>query len=110
MSNVLLSRSRYIANANQSLRFYREYFKPKIEQEIDKDRLRFLIKYQGTEFFINIDTILQPNLGHFLEIKSRTWSRKDAELKSRLSSELAGLLGATFEMATRNDYFEMLEK
>ena len=83
MSNVLLSRSRYIANATQSLRFYREYFKPKFEHEIEKDRLRYLIKYQGTEFFINIDTIVKPGLGKFLEIKSRTWSRKDAEQKIR---------------------------
>ncbi len=29
--NVLLSRSRFLAPATQSLRFYREYFKPKEE-------------------------------------------------------------------------------
>jgi 5-methylthioadenosine/S-adenosylhomocysteine deaminase len=110
MSNVLLSRSRYFATANQSLRFYREYFKPKTEQEIDKDRLRFLIKYQGTEFFVNIDTVQKPSLGSYLEIKCRTWSRKDAELKSRLSGELAELLGVTFQNATTKDYFEMLGK
>jgi 5-methylthioadenosine/S-adenosylhomocysteine deaminase len=110
MANVLLSRSRYFATANQSLRFYREYFKPKNEQEIDKDRLRYLIKYQGTEFFVNIDSVLKPTLGSYMEIKCRTWSRKDAELKSRLSGELAGVLGVTFENATRSDYFEMLGK
>jgi len=108
LSNVLLSRSRYIANANQSLRFYREYFKPKKEDEIDKDRQRFLIKYQGTEFFINLDTVQKPSLGSFLEIKCRTWSRRDAELKSKLTSELAELLGVTFHNATPKDYFEML--
>ena len=110
MANVLLSRSRYIAAANQSLRFYREYFKPRNEQEIDKDRIRFLIKYQGTEFFINFDSVIKPSLGSYLEIKCRTWSRKDAELKSKLTGELAELLGVTFENATRIDYFEMLGK
>ncbi|MCE1252810.1 MAG: amidohydrolase family protein [Anaerolineae bacterium] len=107
-SNVLLSRSRYIAPAIQSLRFYREYFKPRFENEIEKDRLRFLIKYQGTEFFINIDTLIKPGLGSFLEIKSRTWSKKDAEQKSQLATQLAELIGISVETATPKDYFEML--
>ncbi|MDP3721299.1 MAG: amidohydrolase, partial [Anaerolineaceae bacterium] len=81
---VLLSRSRYMAAATQSPRFYREYFKPQIEKVIEKDRIRFLIKYEGFEFFINIDEITKPHLGFFLEVKSRTWSRQDAELKSTL--------------------------
>jgi 5-methylthioadenosine/S-adenosylhomocysteine deaminase len=108
MSNILLSRSRYIAPATQSLRFYREYFKPKFENEIEKDRLRFLIKYQGTEFFINIDTVLKPSLGSYLEIKSRTWSQKDAEQKSKLATNLAEIIGISFDTATPKDYFEML--
>ena len=37
-SEVLLSRSRYLAPANHSLRFYREYFKPHSEVNIEKDR------------------------------------------------------------------------
>jgi hypothetical protein len=32
-------------------------------------------------------------MGTFLEIKSRTWSRKDADLKAELTSELLNLLG-----------------
>ena len=106
--NVVLSRSRFIADANQSLRFYREYFKPVSEHEINKDRLRFLIKYQGTEFFINIDKVTQPELGNYLEIKSRTWSKKDAILKSKLTGELTDLLGVKFENAIREEYFDML--
>ena len=51
---VLLSRSRYIAPAAQSLRFYREYFKPKSEIAIEKDRQRWLIQYKETEFFVNL--------------------------------------------------------
>ncbi|MFT3893838.1 MAG: amidohydrolase [Anaerolineales bacterium] len=38
-NEVLLSRSRFLAPATNSLRFYREYFKPKSEVAIEKDRL-----------------------------------------------------------------------
>lgn len=105
---VLLSRSRYLAPANQSLRFYQEYFKPQFQKEIEKDRLRFLVKYQEIEFFINLDTITKPGLGCFLEIKSRTWSRQDAELKSRLAVDLIRLLGADPDESTSEDYIEMV--
>ncbi len=106
---VLLSRSRFLAPATQSLRFYREYFQPKSDFEIEKDRLRFLIRYKDTEFFVNVDTIHKPPLGQFLEIKSRTWSRKDAERKSRLVRELIGLLGASAEEPIPQYYIEMAE-
>ena len=107
---ALVSRSRYLAPATQSLRFYREYFKPSRELEIEKDRLRFLVQYKETEFFINIDTIEKPDLGYYLEIKSRTWSRKDAEVKSQLIPELLDLLGASINDMITNDYIEMVEK
>ena len=90
---VLLSRSRFLAPATNSLRFYREYFKPKSEVAIEKDRLRWFIKYKETEFYVNLDTLSEPKLGHFLEVKSRTWSRKDADNKAHLLSELLSLLG-----------------
>jgi 5-methylthioadenosine/S-adenosylhomocysteine deaminase len=105
---VLLSRSRYLAPANQSLRFYQEYFKPQIQTEIEKDRLRFLVRYKDFEFFINLDTISKPDLGCFLEIKSRTWSRQDALVKSKLAVELIRLLGADPTEATSEDYIEMV--
>jgi 5-methylthioadenosine/S-adenosylhomocysteine deaminase len=51
--------------------------------------LRWLVRYEGLEFFINIDDIQEPDIdGYFLEIKSRTWSRKDAEQKAELISEI----------------------
>jgi len=105
---VLLSRSRYLAPAGQSLRFYREYFKPNSEHEIEKDRLRFKVLYRGEEFFINIDEMRKPALGYYLEIKSRTWSRKDAEEKSRQIVELLQVLGLNPDTSTSRDYFEML--
>ena len=84
-NSVLLSRSRFIAPAKYSPRFYREYFKPSGEISIQKDRLRWLISYEDLEFFINIDQLLEPKVdGCFLEIKSRTWSRRDAEMKAEL--------------------------
>jgi len=104
---VLLWRSRYFAPASQTLRFYREYFKPLGEHEIEKDRLRFMVSYKGTELYINIDEVKKPSLGYFLEIKSRTWSRKDAEEKSRLVTDLIELLGVSSAEPLAKDYIEM---
>jgi 5-methylthioadenosine/S-adenosylhomocysteine deaminase len=106
---VLLSRSRYYAPAVNSLRFYREYFKPVEEKEVEKDRLRFLVRYKKTEFFINIDDIQKPALGKFLEVKSTTWSRKDANQKSALANELIAYLSASRAETTSNDYIEMVK-
>jgi 5-methylthioadenosine/S-adenosylhomocysteine deaminase len=108
--DVLLSRSRYLAHATQSLRFYREYFRPVTEIEVEKDRQRFLVNFHGEEFFINIDKMLVPSLGSFLEIKSRTWSKQDADLKSKLSIELIKFLNpGPLEMISK-DYFELIKK
>ena len=107
-SSVLLSRSRYLAPASHSLRFYREYFKPSREVTIEKERYRWRILFQGTEFYINIDNVLSPKLGYFLEVKSRTWSRKDAEHKAQLALELIQFLGANSSNAVQDDYSDLL--
>jgi 5-methylthioadenosine/S-adenosylhomocysteine deaminase len=107
--DVMLSRSRYYAPATHSLRFYREYFDPNAEIDIEKDRRRFKIQYKGVDFYINVDTLINPDLGHFLEVKSRTWSREDAELKSSLIAELIEYLGASSEQAETQDYIEIVE-
>ncbi len=106
---VLLSRSRYYAPAQHSQRFYREYFKPSGEIEVEKDRLRFLVRYKDTEFFINIDNISKPNLGQFVEVKSRTWSRKDALRKAALAQELLIFLGLSEGETSSSDYIEMVQ-
>ncbi len=106
--DVLLSRSRYLAPASQTLRFYREYFKPSDEKVIEKDRLRWFVKHQGEEFYINLDTVEKPDMGHFLEIKSRTWSSRDAQKKAKLAAQLVKALGVNEEHQT-NDYVEMLK-
>jgi 5-methylthioadenosine/S-adenosylhomocysteine deaminase len=106
--DVLLSRSRFLAPAAQTLRFYREYFKPKQEISVEKNRLRWHIKYKNTEFFVNVDEVREPAMGHFLEIKSRTWSRKDAELKAKLADELLDLLGVANAQVETQDLIEVL--
>ncbi|MFN8432971.1 MAG: amidohydrolase family protein [Anaerolineales bacterium] len=108
MGEVLLSRSRFLAPAAQSLRFYREYFKPKSEISVEKNRFRWHIKYKNTEFFINLDEVKEPAMGHFLEVKSRTWSRKDADLKADLVRELLDILGVGNAETVTQDYIEIL--
>ena len=109
-NEVLLSRSRYIAPASHSLRFYREYFRPKSEIVIEKDRLRWLIEYKDTEFFVNLDRVTEPELGHFIEIKSRTWSRRDADHKAQLVNELLSLLGAAVGETVTEDYIDLVSE
>lgn len=107
-SDVLLSRSRYLATATHSLRFYREYFKPNKEIYIEKDRLRWRVLFKGTEFYINLDRLDQPPLGTFLEVKSRTWSRLDAENKAHTAYSLLEFLGAKGQETVTKDYIELL--
>ena len=109
-SDVVLSRSRFLAPATQSLRFFREYFTPDSELFIEKDRLRWLVNYKDTEFYVNIDHVIKPDLGHYLEIKSRTWSRRDAENKAGLVAELVTLLGASLDETVMLDYVQLAAK
>jgi len=105
--NVLLSRIRYYAPASNSLRFYREYFKPVSEIQVDKERLRWLVRYKDEEFYVNLDRVDTPQLGYYLEIKSRTWSRRDAEEKAHYSTELITLLGGSLNNTITKDYVEL---
>lgn len=107
-SDVLLSRSRYLAPATHSLRFYREYFNPQSEIIVEKHRLRWRVLFQGTEFYINLDRVDDPPLGHYLEVKSRTWSRRDAEHKAIVARDLINHLGANPEKTITQDYIEII--
>ena len=109
-SDVLLSRSRYIAPATHSLRFYREYFNPSNEVVIEKHRLRWRVLFQGTEFYINLDRVDDPDLGHFLEVKSRTWSRRDAEHKALLAKDLMEYLSTSSQETLTQDYVDIVTK
>jgi 5-methylthioadenosine/S-adenosylhomocysteine deaminase len=107
--NINLSRSRYIAPASQSLRFYREYFKPSSITEVEKERLRYRVLFQGVEFYLNMDTLIKPIQGTFLEIKSRTWSLQDAENKAVKVSELLQTLQKCCVEPAKKNYIEMLD-
>jgi 5-methylthioadenosine/S-adenosylhomocysteine deaminase len=106
--SVLLSRERFTARADRSLRFYREYFRPGGEREINKERRRYHIEYKDTALMINVDRITEPQLpGYFMEIKSRTWSPRDAEKKASLISELLVWLGVEPGHVTRTEYVDL---
>lgn len=105
---VMLSRSRWLAPAEQSLRFYREYFDPAQELEVHKERRRWRIVYKETDFAVNLDAVKRPRLsGYYLEIKSRTWSRTDAERKANLIAELLELFGVAPAQILREEYAEL---
>jgi 5-methylthioadenosine/S-adenosylhomocysteine deaminase len=105
---VMLSRSRYLAPAEQSLRFYREYFDPVVEVGVNKDRRRWRIIYKETDFAINLDQVTEPEIDtHFMEVKSRTWSRSDAERKAALITELLSLFGVDPTSAESKEYPEL---
>jgi len=106
---VVLTRARYTAQANRSLRFYREYFQASKERQIVKHRRRWRIRYKGMDFAVNVDEITQPPLeGYFAEIKSRTWSKEDALRKASLLSELLGIIGASTEDLVHNEYVDLI--
>jgi len=107
--DVLLSRSRFIAPAPHSLRFYREYFQPSSETFIEKDRKRWKVCFRDIEFFINVDRLDDPQLGTFLEVKSRTWSLEDAEKKAQVAEDLLELLGSHPKDAETLDYVQIIE-
>ncbi len=105
---VLLSRSRFDAGATRSLRFYREYFKPAAEVEVQKERRRYRIRYGGTDFAVNLDRVMEPQLpGQFLEIQSRTWSQQDAERKAGLIGELLELLQVQDQALVSQEYVDL---
>jgi 5-methylthioadenosine/S-adenosylhomocysteine deaminase len=91
--SVLLSRSRFTADADRSLRFYREYFQPREQKKVDKIRRRWRIKYKGVDFAVNLDRLIQPPSEEvYLELKARTWSKLDALQKAEMISELLDML------------------
>ena len=106
--SVLLSRVRFMSSADRSLRFYREYFKPAREAEVNKDRLRWEVIFDDEELFINLDRMVKPEReGYFIEIKSRTWSVRDAERKAATIAKLLTRFGIDDEAVIRQEYVEI---
>src|SRR5919197_5749171 len=104
---VFLSRSRWFAPATHSARFYREYFRPIAEHVVEKDRRRWLVAYRGVEFYVHLDRLTNPaSDGYFVEVKSRTWSRRDAQDKAAVISELLALFGTSPDDTITDGYVE----
>jgi 5-methylthioadenosine/S-adenosylhomocysteine deaminase len=103
--SVLLSRSRFTADADRSLRFYREYFQPKEERKVDKMRRRWRIKYRGVDFAVNLDRLIQPPSDEvYLELKARTWSKHDALQKAEMISKLLDVLAVDKAGLVQDEY------
>jgi 5-methylthioadenosine/S-adenosylhomocysteine deaminase len=107
-SAMKLGRARYTAPADRTLRFYREYFQPDQVVEIEKRRRRWRILYSDADFALNIDQLVaHPRPGPYLEIKSRTWSRKDVEHKAKLIGEMLALFEISESALVKQEYVEL---
>ncbi|NLF74295.1 MAG: amidohydrolase, partial [Chloroflexi bacterium] len=80
--------------------------------EIHKDRLRWHILYKGVLFYVNVDQIMVPAVTErFFEVKSRTWSLRDAEYKAALTSEILNdVLGLQPESRVRTEYVDLCQE
>jgi 5-methylthioadenosine/S-adenosylhomocysteine deaminase len=106
--SVLLFRSRFLAPASHTPRFYREYFRPAREREVEKDRRRWLVAYRGAQFYVHLDRLMNPAVeGYFVEVKSRTWSRRDAQDKAAIIADLLQRLGANPSETVEADYVDL---
>ncbi|MEO0562242.1 MAG: amidohydrolase family protein [Chloroflexota bacterium] len=106
---IVLTRSRFIADADRPLRFYREYFQAPYEYELQKDRQRWHVKYQDVLYYVNIDRVIKPNVDDtiFIELKSRTWSLRDAEQKADHIREMLMILGISPDSVVDQNYMQM---
>jgi 5-methylthioadenosine/S-adenosylhomocysteine deaminase len=108
---VVLSHSRFIAPASHPLRFYQEYFQAEEQRELHKERRRWRISYKDILFFVNVDRVLKPALkSMFIEIKTRTWSKVDAENKSQFIREMMDIMKIDSANVVRDEYLEMSDE
>lgn len=108
-SVVAVSRSRFISATNRPLRFYKEYFQADEERTLEKDRRRWSIEYRGVQFYVNVDEIISPAQPQiFIEIKSNTWSARDADFKAGHIQEMLRILGIETGDIVTDDYLEIL--
>ena len=75
---------------------------------IEKRRRRWRIPYQGKDFAVNLDELLDhQSPGPYIEIKSRTWSRRDATEKAELIGELLRHFGVNELALIKQEYAEL---
>jgi 5-methylthioadenosine/S-adenosylhomocysteine deaminase len=61
------------------------------------------------EFYVHLDQLLNPPTpGYFVEVKSRTWSRRDARDKASVISELLALFGANPDDTISDGYVDLV--
>lgn len=105
---IMISQARYDALADRTLRFYREYFQPDRITEVEKRRRRWRILYQEKDFAINVDELVNhADPGPYIEIKSRTWSRRDATEKAELIGDLLRLFGVEEAGLVKQEYVDL---
>jgi 5-methylthioadenosine/S-adenosylhomocysteine deaminase len=57
---------------------------------------------------VHLDRLLNPAQdGYFVEVKSRTWSRRDAQDKAAVIAQFLEHLGARADETIKADYVEM---
>ena len=65
--------------------------------------------YRGVEFYLHLDQLLVPaSDGYFVEVKSRTWSRRDAQDKADVISELLALFGTSADDTISDGYVDLV--
>jgi 5-methylthioadenosine/S-adenosylhomocysteine deaminase len=106
-STIVLSRARYTAPADHTVRFYREYFQPDRLVEREKRRRRWRILYKDHDFAVNFDTMVGVRPSLYLEIKSRTWSRRDADQRAALIGELLAIAGVSENDLVKQEYVDL---
>lgn len=75
---------------------------------MEKDRLRWEVFFEDEELYVNLDRMIKPAKdGYFLEIKSRTWSVRDAEKKAAVIGRLLARFGIGDEALLRQEYVEI---
>jgi len=60
------------------------------------------------QFYVHLDRLLNPPAdGCFVELKSRTWSRRDAQDKAAIVTELLERFGARQDDTIEEDYVDL---
>ncbi len=105
---ILLSRSRFISPARQPLRFYKEYFKANSESTVVKRRQRWQFDFRGIRLYVNFDELTEPEKsGHYIEIKSRTWSLSDAEIKAKAITDILEFMSVNNNALVLHEYIDI---
>jgi 5-methylthioadenosine/S-adenosylhomocysteine deaminase len=105
---ILLTRLRFAMPLLHPPNFYREYFNPAREQEIEKERSSWRVSFEGVELEINLDRLLKPELGYFIEVKKSTWNRQGAEEAAPLIGKLLHLLDVSAVDVRQRAYVEWI--